>query len=163
MAKCRDAGSATGRKRFLVSIDDNRGRGSRKDFFISACFGLAAAVPHDGEPDFHWLSPRAASGEALLFGSPCNDRECKIPTGTLARARYVQHSLERNILGKELTLYPAERENYVLTRLKADLATKNICEQKRELGTICRFDDAMSSRVKTFDLPLQVTPSWLGR
>lgn len=77
--------------------------------------------------------------------------------------RYGQHSFEGNILGKDLTLHPAERENYMLTRLKADLATKNICEQKRELGTVCRFDDAMSYRVKTFDLPLQVTPSWLGR
>lgn len=77
--------------------------------------------------------------------------------------RYGQHSLDRNILGKDLTLNPPERENYVLTRLKADLATTNICEQKRELGTVCRFDNAMSYRVKTFDLPLQVTPSWLGR
>jgi hypothetical protein len=101
--------------------------------------------------------------EALLFGSSGNDRERKIPAGTLDRTRYGQHSLEGYILGKYLTLYPAKRENYLLTGLKADPASKNIGEQKREPGTVSRFDDAMSYRVKTFDLPLQVTPFWLGR
>jgi hypothetical protein len=60
-------------------------------------------------------------------------------------------SLEGNVFGEDLTLYPSKREHYPLPGLQDDLAAQQIGEKKRNLRTIRRFDDAVSYRIDTFD------------
>jgi hypothetical protein len=74
------------------------------------------------------------------------------------RNRTTRRLLEGNVFREDLTLYPAERKNHMLTRFKDHFATENVGEKKWHLGSVRRFDDAVTDRVKTLDYALQRVP-----